>query len=102
MKSRPTRLPGSLLGGSSAGSSASGVSSGTKVGSPQVTPQPAAGGAAAGDQGTGNEENGQRASVLGIDPGRIKFLYLSFTLVALALCISPRLTLPHRLPGAGQ
>jgi hypothetical protein len=99
--SRPTRLPGSLLGGSSTGTSASGVSSGTKVGSPQVTPQPAAGGAAAGDQGT-VDENGNPASVLGIDPGRIKFLYLAFTLVALALCISPRLTLPHRLPGAGK
>lgn len=32
-------------------------------------------------------------------PDRIALLYLSFTLAALACCIAPRLTLPHRLPG---
>jgi hypothetical protein len=29
---------------------------------------------------------------------RLGLLYLSFTLVSLALCIAPRLTLPARLP----
>jgi len=32
---------------------------------------------------------------------RMAFLYLSFTLTALALCLAPKLTLPARFPGAG-
>lgn len=98
---RPTRPLGSPLAGSSTGTNTSGLSSGSKVGSPQVAPQAGSGNGAAGG-GEGAADNGQRASVLGIDPGRIKFLYLSFTLVALALCVSPRLTLPHRLPGTAK
>lgn len=39
------------------------------------------------------------AGFLGLDPGKVKFLYLSFTLVTLGLCLVPRLALPARLPG---
>ncbi|MEY2465130.1 MAG: hypothetical protein QOH64_3268 [Acidimicrobiaceae bacterium] len=35
----------------------------------------------------------------GLDPARIKFLYLSFTLATLGVCLVPRLALPARLPG---
>jgi hypothetical protein len=93
-------LTGLTPGGSSTGASTSGVSSGSKVGTPQ-TGAPAAGaaGGAGDNQGSGNSQD---ASFLGLDPGRIRFLYLSFTLVALGLCLSPRLTVPHRLPGAAR
>ena len=34
----------------------------------------------------------------GLDSGRLKFLYLAFTLTALGLCLAPRLSFPSRLP----
>jgi hypothetical protein len=37
--------------------------------------------------------------VAGLDPVRLKFLYLSFTLATLGVCLVPRLVLPPRLPG---
>ncbi|MDQ2650035.1 MAG: hypothetical protein M3Z03_10835, partial [Actinomycetota bacterium] len=39
-------------------------------------------------------------SVADVWGDRVGLLYLSFTLGALALCLTPRLTLPARLPGA--
>ena len=32
-------------------------------------------------------------------PGRVRLLYLAFTLIALAVCLGPRFALPARLPG---
>ena len=78
--------------GSSTSTHAAGFSGGSAVGTPQAAP--------ASEAPAATTATGERAGFLGIDPGRIKFLYLSFTLVALGLCISPRLTLPARFPGA--
>jgi hypothetical protein len=36
---------------------------------------------------------------LGLEGGKIKFLYLAFTLATLGVCLVPRLALPARLPG---
>lgn len=43
---------------------------------------------------------GGTRSVADVWGDRVGLLYLSFTLGALALCLTPRLTLPARLPGA--
>ncbi len=90
---RPSTSTGSgTTGVSASGTSGSGFSSGTAVGAPQQGTPPS------GDNGGDQTANSSPAGFLGIDPGRIKFLYLSFTLVALGVCVSPRLTLPSRLP----
>jgi hypothetical protein len=57
--------------------------------------------AAAPAAGSSQEAAADDASntVPGLDPARLKFLYLSFTLATLGLCLVPRLALPARLPG---
>lgn len=72
----------------------SGSTGGTTVGAAPAPPA-AAGGAAA------TEAPSTSRTGLVIDPGKIRFLYLSFTLAALGLCLAPKLTVPARLPGLG-
>jgi hypothetical protein len=90
--------PSSSTGGTSSPSVApikptpgptSGFTGGKVVAPP---PQAAAPAAVAAPEGAAN-------TIPGLDPARLKFLYLSFTLATLGVCLVPRLALPARLPG---
>jgi hypothetical protein len=48
---------------------------------------------------TDDSTNGTSVGFLGLDAGKMKLLYLAFTLTALGVCLVPRLALPARLPG---
>jgi hypothetical protein len=98
---RDISRPSSSTGGSSSSSftpskpsvgPTSGFTGG-KVTAPAGSAAPAAAGAA---PATDEQAAG---SVAGLDPVRLKWLYLSFTLATLGVCLVPRLLLPARLPG---
>lgn len=83
------------------GGSAVGGTGGFRTAPP---PAPGAGPGAAPDGAAVLEpspEVGRTSALSDLFADRMAFLYLSFTLTALALCLAPKLTLPARFPGAG-
>lgn len=84
------------------GGSSVGGTGGSRL--PAVSPSPAAGPApapAATPDAPAAPDLEPAGTLADVFADRMPFLYLAFTLTALALCLTPRLTLPARLPGAG-
>lgn len=88
-------LAGALGGGAARPGGLAGPTASPAAGAP--SPAPAAPPAAAPSAASPGAAPGLLADVLA---DRLPFLYASFTLAALALCLAPKLTLPARLPGA--
>jgi hypothetical protein len=94
-------------GGSFGGGGGSSASFSTSAGSGSAAPSGFTGGTvsspappATGPGGDG--VTGATTAFLGLDAGKVKLLYLAFTLATLGVALVPRLALPARLPGASK
>jgi len=89
---------GSLTPSFSASAPTGGATPSGFTGGTVSAPAPAPSQVGGGDEGVAGVSTG----FLGIDAGKVKLLYLAFTLATLGVCLVPRLALPPRLPGPSK